>query len=298
MKYKNEDYVSEKLAPEFPVVKASDVIWSKGKQNFLIQNTASAPGVKAKMNGFLVNTNLSYICQLHKFADILDTQTADNQDAGLKLETSKVDYVTDVVLLRKEYDDAAIFSAPANYATGNSATLTASQQWDDYTGGTSSSDPAGDIKYAKRTVHKKIFKECNTMIVSRDVHDVLTEHPKIKDRYKYTNSASITEEMLAKYFEIANYVVAKSGYNTAAEDVSETWTPDYIWSKICTLAYVNPNPGLDTITFALTFRQKGYRKIRSWFDNDRDAVKYEVQDNYQTKILIPEAGFLYKSVIS
>jgi Phage major capsid protein E len=122
-------------------------------------------------------------------------------------------------------------------------------KWDAYTN--AASDPVGDVKAAKRVIEVNCGMMPNVMTLSRQVYDVLTEHPKIKELYKYVEGGIISQEMLRKAFEIETLKVAGSIENIANE--GQSLNPAYLWGDNVILSVSAASSDLQAPNAARTF---------------------------------------------
>ncbi len=92
----------------------------------------------------------------------------------------------------------------------------------------------------------------NTLVLGSAVKKALRNNPDILDRIKYTQRGSITNDILAALFEVDKVVVARSVYNSAAEGAEDNI--NFIADpNAMLLAYIDPNPGLDSPTAIANF---------------------------------------------
>lgn len=143
---------------------------------------------------------------------------------------TSIQAVQDIIGLGREVKDAALVQNAALYAAGNKVALAGASKWSD-----ASSDPADDIKAGQDAVRRMIGRKPNILTIGLDVFRALTKHPKIKDQFKYTGSDSITETMLAKYFNLEEVIV---GNAVALPDGADDATPAVdIWGNNAILSY-------------------------------------------------------------
>jgi len=171
-------------------------------------------------------------------------------------------------------------------------TLSGTSQWSDY----SNSDPIADVRTARTTIHSATFKKPNTMILGKQVFDMLAEHPQIIERIKYSQLGVVTEELLARIFQVEKVLVGEAGSNSAVE--GQTDSLSYVWGKHAVLAYIAPKVGIKTLTLAVTFTY-GEREVKRWYEQDREGTYVRVgKDNYVQKIVAAGAGYLIKNAIA
>lgn len=292
IKYKNMAFVGEQLFTPILVRKDSNLYFKYGKQDFRVFNTFRAPGTRAKQIEWTIEKSDAYSTKEHSLEMQLIDEIRDNADEPIRYDADSTEMVTNMLLLDLEKTLADIAQSTDNYASGHSESLSGTDQWDDYT----NSNPLKKIRDMKETIRSKIFMYPNVMIVSANVHNKLLDHPTITDRIKYTQLGVVTEQLLARLFEIDKYLVAGGGYVSSAEGQTETLAN--IWDKSVVLAYVTPTPGIKQISYSYLFRREGYRLVERWRDDPLRSDWIRVSDKYDYHIIANTAGYLLKTVIS
>lgn len=206
------NFVAGQVFPEKPVDHQTDKYFIFDKNDWLRDDAVGkrAPGEVAPRSGFTLGTD-SYSADAWWTEVPLSNMVISNQDPALMLDQAATRLVTQRMLIRRERIFASKFFTAGVWGTslvgGTDFTL-----WSDY-----SSDPQTDIDTGRETVLVNTGRMPNCLTVGFKVHNALKRHPLIKDMYKYTSAASITEDMIAKAFELDKYVVAKASYATNAE---------------------------------------------------------------------------------
>ncbi len=96
----------------------------------------------------------------------------------------------------------------------------------------------------------------NVLVLGSSVKKALRNNPDILDRIKYTQRGSVTNEILAALFELDKVVVARSVYNSAAEGAEDN-IGFIVDPNAMLLAYIDPNPSLDSPTAIGNFAWTG-----------------------------------------
>lgn len=118
------------------------------------------------------------------------------------------------------------------------------------------SDPVGVIDYYKDYMHKLTGFMPNVLVLGSAVRRALRTHPDIADRIKYTRVGIGDDDILASLFEVPRLVTARSIYNAAAEGANDDF--QYIVDEhAMLLAYIEPNPALDSPTAIANFAWTG-----------------------------------------
>lgn len=251
-----KDYVADKIFPEVPVKKQSDryFIYDAGDWR---RNEAQirAPSTESAGAGWKLDNTPTYFADVYALHKDIDDGVRGNSDAPINMDRDATQYVSEMMLLKREIDWAATYFTTSIW-TGSTtgADITPSTLWSV----AASADPVGDVEAQKVAIHEKTGKMPNVLAVGPDVHTALKNCADIKDRVKYTQRAVITEEMLAALFEVDKYVVCRATQTTSAEGAASD-TFDHIFNaKDALLCYAEPNPGLMKPSAGYIFAWTGY----------------------------------------
>lgn len=290
IKYTNDSFIADLIAPMLKVAKQTGKYYKFDKSNLRVESTLRAGGSAANEVDFGMAPKGTFSCDDHALKEFVDDLVQDQADAALNPLIDTTEHLTEKLMLDREIALMTLLTNTANLT--QNTTLSGTSQWSDY----SNSDPIGDIRTGRTTVHKATFKKPNTLILGKDVFEVLCDHPAIIERIKYSQLGVITEELLARLFKIDKVIVGEAGYNTAKE--GQTDVLDYVWSKVAIVAYIAPQIRLKTVTLALTFTY-AQRQVKRWRDEDREGTYVRVgKDNYDQAIVAVGCGYLLKAVIA
>ena len=286
--YSNEMYVAEKILPVFKVKKQTGKYYIYDKAKFRRNVTARAAGAKANEVEYGLTT-ASFEATDHALKEKTPWEIIEQADSALNPEMDAAENITEQLLIDKEIALATSMAATATIT--QNTTLSGTSQWSDYT----NSDPITDVKTARQTVQKAIGRIPNTMILSQETFDVLSEHPDILEKIKYSQLGTATEELLAKLFKVKQVIVAAAIYETATEGATSSM--GYIWGKHAWLCFIAPGNKLRSITVGLTFSYKT-RTVKKWDDEDAEARFVRANDNYVQKFIAEEACYLIKDAVA
>lgn len=256
-----------------------------------------AAGQAAPVSGFGVSTD-TFDCDPWWTSVALNELEVANADPAVPLDVAAMRIVTQRMLIRKDRLFATAFmntdSVWGTDVTGGSSFT----YWDD-----AGSNPEVDIDTGKKTILTNTGFMPNTLRVSYSVHQALKRHPMIKDRYKHTSSASITEQMLAAFFEVDTYKVAKSVYATNNE--GGTASMAFINGLHAVLTYENPNAGLMEPSAMKIFSWSGLTGVNNAgirIDNYYDpSIKSDIirgEFAFDMKVTGAALGYRFKSAVS
>lgn len=207
----------------------------------------------------------------------------------IDLLTEGVNTVLDVVALDREISQADAARNANTYAASNKVALAGSDKWSHV-----DSKPGAAVEDAKEVIRKKTGRRPNTLVLGAPVASKLRHHPLILDRFKHTTSETISDEMLASYFNVAQVLVGDGIFDDEADVSTDIWGSDAI------LAFV-PGKGAAAMrvpAFGYTYRLRGHpfvepvyysKEFRSWMN--------DVFDEWSPEVVGPDAGFLFQAAV-
>lgn len=288
VKYTNDEYIADQVLPVISVKKESDKYYTYNRDWRLPQSKRAA-GAEANAVEWNVST-ATYSCEEYALKDIIPDRVRDNTDTPLNMDVDTTEYLTDLIQLGREKRIADIVFAVATYGSQTSA-LAGANRWDDYAG----SDPIGDVRTAKATVHAASGKMPNVMIIGFQAYLKLLDHPDILERIKYTQRGIITADLIAAVFELDNLLVGKALYDSSLEGIAESL--GYLWGKSVALVYAEPSPGIKKVSFGYQFQSRGFR-VKKWREEAREGDWVEAGEIRDEKIVSASCGYLYTTVVS
>lgn len=287
--FENDEMVADQVLPVVSVQKDSDVYYKYTRNWRLPKNSGKrAPGAEAAQVEWGLTTS-TYTCEEYALKDFVTEKQRDNADTPLNPQVDTTEAVTKLVMLLREKRVADVVTNSSNYT--NNSSLGGTDQWSD----SDDSDPIGDVRTAMNTVHKASGKTPNVMVVGKEVHNKLLDHPDILDRIKYSQRGVVNEDILAQVFDIDQYIVAKALYDSSEESASESLA--YIWGKNVALLYVEPSPGLKKVSFGYQFQSRGFR-TRMWREDETKNDWIEVEEKRDEHIISGDCGYLYQTVVA
>ena len=243
------NFIADKVFPTVGVQKQSDkyYIYDRDNMNRTGDVKALAPRTEVNRIGMSLSTD-SYYADVYGLGMDFDQQTLANEDAALDIRSAGATTLVNRLLIHREEQFASTFFANGVWGSGS----TPSNLWSDYTNGT----PIQDVTVARRTMQLKSggYKP-NTMVVGKEVRDILINHPDILARLNggatVTNTALITNAKLAEIFEVENFYVMEAVKNDSVEGVAES--NSFIGGKHALLVHSAGNAGLMTPMAGATF---------------------------------------------
>ena len=299
-----ENFIADKVFPVVPVDKQSDKYFVYDKNDWLRDEAqVRADGTESVGSGYNITTATYYadVYAIHK--DIGD-QTRANADAPINVDREAAEFVTHRLLTRREIqfvNDFMTTNAWGTDVTGVAASPTTGQtiQWSDYT----NSDPIEDIEAGKAGILSVTGLEANTLVLGYDVFRQLKNHPDLVDRIKYTSSQTITEDMLARMFDIDRVLVSKSIKETNKEGATGAYS--FTTGKTALLAHVAPNPGILTPSAGYTFSWTGVSQgmgltigTSSFRLESLRATRVEAELAFDNKVVASDLGYFWNTIVA
>lgn len=289
-------YIADQAMPVKIVAKESDKYFKFYLKDVIsIPNrTQRADGAESAEISYDLETG-TYQCEAYSAKDIVTDRTRKNADQPLNPDMDATRILTDAILLDREYRVSRIMFDTSTTFASYTAALSGGDRWDDY----ENSDPFAKVELAIDSVVKNSLKMPNTMILGRDVYKKLKHHPDILERIKYsggpTNPALIDTTLLAQCFGLERVLVGSAVYNTANK--GQTLSAGYVWGKYCGIYYIEPNPGIKTVSAGITFRSENFT-VRKWREDSRGGDMIEVEMIDDEVVPAAGAGYVYSTVVS
>jgi len=288
IRYTNDELIADQVLPVVPVKKESDKYYTYTRAWKLPQSERAA-GAEANEVEWNVGTD-TYQCEEYALKDLIPDRVRDNADNPLDMDVDTTENLTELIQLGREKRVADIVFAAGTYGSQTSA-LAGVNRWDDYAG----SDPVGDVRTARSTVHAATGKMPNVMVIGYQAYLKLLDHPDILERIKYTQRGIVTADIIAAVFEVDRLLVGKALYDSTQEGVAESL--GYVWGKSVALLYAEPSPGLKKVSFGYQFQSRGFR-TKKWRVEGREGDFVEAGEIRDEKIVSAGCGYLYTTVVS
>jgi hypothetical protein len=299
------NFIADKVFPTVGVQRQSDkyYIYDRAGMNRSGDVKKLAPRTEVNRIG-LTLSNDSYFADVYGIGMDFDEQTIANEDTVLEIRAAGAQTLVNRVLIEREEQFASNFFAAGIWGTE----ATPANLWSDYTNST----PITDVTTARRTMQLKSggFKP-NTMVIGKEVRDVLINHPDILARLNggatVTNTALITNAKLAEIFEVENFYVMEAVKNGAVEGLAES--NSFIGGKNALLVHAPGTAGLMTPASGLTFAWNNIPGVNNLgitvesFSDDalkrqQVAEHIQVKMAYDMKVVGADLGYFFSAVIA
>jgi len=297
--YINKTYVADQVFPIVPVAKQSDIVPKFNQSAFFRDDSkVRAPGTKSEGGGFTVDSTDTYFCNRFSRRFEIADEVRRNADAPWNLDSVATQFVTDKIMMRRE-----VSFATDHFATGiwgvDKDGGTDFTQWSDY----GASTPEVDVDNYKDQVEALSQVEPGKMVVGKQVHLQLKNHPALIDRIKYTQRGQLTPELIASLLELDQYLVGRSIYTTTVEGIAESSVSySRIWGKHALLLFVPSAPSLLTpaagYTFVWQVVPSALQYIKSMRDEEKEIDIIEGNTYFAQKRTSTRAGAFLESAVA
>lgn len=297
--YTNTAYIADQVFPIVRVQKQSDIV-PKYNQSFWFRDNAKvrAPGTRSEGGGYTVDTSDTYFCNRFSRRFEIPDELRRNADAPWNLDVDATRFVTDKVMMRREVGFATDMFATGVWTT-DKVGGTDFVKWSDY----GASTPDVDATTYTDTVEALVGVEPKVLVVGKQVHIQLKNHPTLIDRIKYTQRGQLTPELIASLLELDRYLVGRSIYTTTIEGTAEA-SVSYtrIWGKSALLLFVTQAPSLMTpaagYTFVWQVVPQALQYIKTMRDEEKEIDIVEANTFYAHKKTAAGAGLFMSTAVA
>lgn len=295
-----EDFIASKVFPNVPVEKQSDRYFSYPKSFWLkTQSQRRAPGTESAGSGFAIDNTPNYFADVWAVHKDVDDQVRQNADGPLSMDRDATLFVTQQQLLRKEIYWASKYMQPGIWqGIPGGGDFTPSAEWD-----TANGLPINDIDTQKRVIKSQTAFLPNTYVASDDVFFAVKNNPSVLDRIKYTQTAVITEQLLAALLQLKNFLVSQAVTDTSSEGQADQY--GFLVSNSGLLVYSNPTPSILMPSGGYTFSWKGLfgagadgGRISSFRIEQIKSDRIEGEMAWDQKLVGPDLGIYFENLLS
>ena len=288
-------FVAARVFPNVPVTKQSDRYYTYERGEFnRDEMEVRAPGTESKGGSYTVDNTPTYYAPVRAFHKDVPDQVRANEDSVLSSDRDATQYVSQKGLIKREK-----IWADSYFKTGVWTTDHTASEW--LSGNT---DPIQDIRTGRRTVRQSTGFEPNTLVLGRQVYDVLADNPDVIERVNAGqtpgNPAMGTLMAMMALFEIERIFVMNAIENTAAEGQDPVHS--FIGGNHALLCYAAPSPGLMVPTAGYTFSWTGFlgagaegQRIKKFRMEHLDSDRVEIQMAFDTKLVSADLGYFFDS---
>ena len=287
-------FVASRAFPQVSVAKQTDKYFVYDQADFFRdQVQRRADGTQSAGTGYSLST-ATYAAEVYALHKDIGDQTRANADDPLDMDMDATRFLTQQMLIRQEVEWAA-----SAFTTGIwGSDVTPGTLWD-----AANSTPIANIETAKNTVLTNTGYVPNTVIMSYKVFSALMDNADIVDRIKYTSQESVTEDLLARLFNVDRVLIMAGTYNTAANGATASYSQ--IGDKDVLVCYTPENPGLMVPSAGYTMVWNGVSSgmgtssaISRFRMEAEKADRIEIEAAWDTKIVSSALGYFLSNVTS
>lgn len=282
-KYRNIDFIADKVFPFIPVKLDSD-LYRVYDRDFRTYNSERAMGAESNVADFNVSS-ASYVLKRKSLKEYIPDPLKENYEIGDLLGDATED-LTDKILREFERETMNLFTTTS---WSQNASLAAAALW---SANTTVSNPILPVDTGTSAILKNSGMRPTVGMLNHDAFEVLKNHVSILDRVKYT-SAEVSETMIAGLFGLQELLIARAARDTSEEGATSSIS--YMLDDVFWLG-VKGKPGLKYNGAGATFR-KATPLVKRWRDEPRESDVVEVNMSFVPKIINSLSGYLIKNVI-
>jgi hypothetical protein len=311
-----DGFVADKVFPNVPVDKKTNKFYIYNREDFNRTGNVKvrAPRTRPERVGMSLSSDTYSIAE-YSLATDFDFETLANEDTMLNIRSAGASMLTMQMMIHREalwadtYFKAGVWTTDwTGVANADNDTAIEFTQWDDYTNST----PILDVTNAKRTAQLASGGFIpNVGVMTRDVFDVLVNHPDILARLNggatVTDTALVTQAKLAEILGLSRLVISDAIQNTGKEGLAEAMS--FINTKKFGMFYTPSAPGLMVpaagynFTWASLSNASGYGiEIKSYADDTlrREGIAEELHAimAYDMKVVGADMGVHFASVLA
>lgn len=299
--YRNQSFIADMVMPRTPVP-FREFKWLQFTREdlFNVPNTiVGRKGVPAEVE--FGATEVASFVRDYGLDDLVPQEDLLSAPGSYNPLGRAVEGITELIALDREVRVANLLTTAGTYAAGNSATLSGTSQWSDYT----NADPYTAIMSAL----EGLLVRPNTMVIGRQAWNRLRVHPRITAAV-YPNGGQMANtnrvgtpasvQAVADLLELSNIYVGDSWRNTAAK--GQTASMARVWGKHAAFLHLNPVAGIrgEAITFGYT-AQFGTRVAGSIPEPNvglRGAQRVRVGESVREVVCANDVGYLFLNAVA
>lgn len=296
--YKQSAPVGSVLFPKVTVQLRAGRIITFGKEQFMLYNSARAPGENTKRIQFGYSASnfalVDYSLEGQVPIEVYQEGMSDAKGWMIDNFAMASNEVQSAMDLRLEFAQATIARNAASYQSANKTNRSGTSQWSDLTSGVS--DPVNDVETGKEAVRAATGKRPNTVVMGAAVFKSLKQHPKIVDRMKYTGRDIATPELLASLFDVDQVLIGDGIYSN---DAGTAFTD--VWGKDVVIAYTNTATvaEMGAPSYGYTYNLGGYPLVEvPYYDRNAKTWYVPVTRSEAPVLASAVAGYLITNAVA
>lgn len=237
------------------------------------------------------NTDKTYLVHNHGLKDIVTEDDIEEVEKPFQAEADVTIGLRNILYTEKELTVANLFRAAANYASGNSVTLTSTTQFNDYT----NSNPLVTINTAQTRVWEESGVRGDCAIIPYNVMLVLRYHPRLANVYGQRGTFSpITDEQIKAVFKLRELHIPDAHYVNNAGNQVPFWGKDIIIYNRATSAMRRQR----TLGYMFQRRGREHRVFKRESQERPNSMDILSDMSYSYSFENNQCGYVIKSAIA
>ena len=286
--FSSQGHVGLKLFPRVPVMTRGGQIIKFGDHAFRLYNARRAPGGSIKRVEFGYSSEPFGLAQESLEGKVPRELMQDaKQVPNLDLGKGAIVDVMEIMNLSLEVEQADLARDAAKYDANHKLDIAAAKWTDD------ANNPKSNIDTARQAVRDTAGVYPNVAVIGAKAFDAACNNAKVIERFKYTGRDAITEEMLARMWNLDAVHVGK-----AIVFENDGTTTD-VWGNDMVLAYVPPEGtrSMRSPSYGYTYVLNGNPMVEpTYWDKSCNSWIYPVTYERRPVQTSMKSGFLLQNL--
>lgn len=295
IKFRNQDYIAEKVFPTLPVKKDLSYVFVFDKENLRAPKN-STRGMYDRAER--VDNNLKQVPLPPLIERTLEQPVAwkfrNQSDDPFQPMVDATNNVTEKIALEKEIALSNYLSNSANCPFN--VTKSGTSQWSDYTSGIS--NPLKDAQVGAASIMLNGFQRANVAAMGRNTYDWLVNHPQVIARMQYAQQTfgDQVDEALARVLRVKRVYIGEAAYNNSQSGQADSMA--FIWGNHIWFMYTADIPALYTTTAGYHLIIPEERYVDSWTEVPIKSDLVRCNDYYTRYTFSPECIYAIYNVVN
>jgi len=299
LKYGQGTYIAGDVFPLKTTKNKSDKYFIYGRQDKRIADALRANGASGnEVEPWSISGTGTFACEEYSLEKIVTYLDQDDADAPIDPMMDTTEGLAEMLLLNWENRVAALVTAAANYATsGNTVTLTTTQQWNNASFSSTSKTDAIRVRIdtAKEAIRQQTGVYPTDIVIPASVANVVARDSEVLELLKYTHGDQLANGALPP--ALWNLTVHVPGAIKDGSNFGQTFSGTDVWGKHVLLYYKMPGSARKGMTFGWTFENKPFQSTVEKADGKK-GDRVELSHIVDEKMISEYCGYLIRDAIA
>ncbi len=276
--------------PEYMVQNETDKYYVyKDREGLRRVNTKRAIGDESRTFDFKPSTE-SYTCEEFSLHKLVPDRILNNADSATRVVANSLRLIRQYLDGDLEHDIKEIVTN-----TGGLTSAAPAVKWNASSG---TIVIEANIDVGKQAIRDNSGKIANNILIEGNVKDVVKKNSTVRDLIRYTIQGSSGQQLLVSGELPPVLWGMKVTVAEAIEDTAirgQTASISQIWSEHVILAFIDPNPTIDSATLGLNFRVRGGGRgaptVKRWREEKRNGTIHEMSIIQVPKVVASQCGY-------